>query len=67
MRLPGDLELPALGERKQFGHIRRVNVLMGLFVPVTPLELLEAEMKQSQVDPVIDEIREVARRAAENL
>ena len=29
-----------LANANKFGHIRRVNVLMGLFVPVTPLELL---------------------------
>ena len=42
VRLPRNLELPASRQRKQFGHIRRVNTLLGLYVPalVTPLKLL---------------------------
>ena len=34
-----------LANAKKFAHIRRVNVLLGLFVPslVTPLELLETD------------------------
>lgn len=34
-----------LAHARKFAHIRRVNALLGLFVPslVTPLELLEAD------------------------
>jgi hypothetical protein len=36
------MKLSTLGERNKYGHIRRVNNLFGLYVPVlaTPLELL---------------------------
>jgi hypothetical protein len=42
LRLPGTWNCRHLANANKFGHIRRVNVLLGLFLPalVTPLELL---------------------------
>jgi hypothetical protein len=39
------LELQHLANANKFAHIRRVNTLLGVFVPslVTPLELLEVD------------------------
>ena len=41
-RLPRHVELHHLANANKFDHIRRVNGILGLFVPalVTPLELL---------------------------
>jgi hypothetical protein len=51
----------------KIGHIRRVNTMLGLFVPalVTPLELLGGRDEPEPQDPVIDEIRAVRHRISE--
>ena len=54
-----------LANANKFGHIRRVNTLLGLFVPalVTPWSYSESTMNPIMPpDPAIDEIREVRHR-----
>ncbi|HEV8578893.1 MAG TPA: hypothetical protein VGX68_07375 [Thermoanaerobaculia bacterium] len=57
-----------LANANKFGHIRRVNTMLGLFIPalVTPLELLGGIDEEKQMsDPPIDEIREIRHRISE--